>query len=74
MSNGDWEYPDVEGLIRARNENIDSNCVGSYEVPLGLPALGPEANLLSDPATYVFDPDYAELLGVEFHDLIKIRR
>lgn len=62
-----WEFPDIADMLKRRDEETDSGGVGPYTVPLGQPAMGAEI----PQGHYVIDPDYAELLGIDFDDLIK---
>lgn len=69
-----WEYIDFEELFATRDEEARSVLAGPYEVPVGMMALDPELEAAADPAAYVIDPDYIEILNLEPHELIKYRR
>lgn len=57
----EWEYPDIEGLLKDREEVQDS--------PISMP----EPPIFPVGQGYVVDPDFADILRIDYDDLVKDR-
>lgn len=80
MPNDKWETPDIEGMLQERQERIDSGdktSISYHQFPMsGKPAPGtphPDELQLGEDQ-YVIDPDYMEMLGMQWEDLIKYKK
>jgi hypothetical protein len=78
MPNDKWETPDIAGLLRDRDERIESGertPISYHSFPLtgGHPSRGHDELSLEDDQ-YIIDPDYMEVLGLQWDALIKHRR
>lgn len=71
MSNDRWETPDILGMINP-GEPAPEAVIPPYEAPVGFAPQPPMAGV--ENGQYVVNPDFAEILGLDYDDLIKTSR
>lgn len=60
-----WSVADIAAMLTGRDDR-NASMPSSYELPVELsPGFQPGEN------EYVVDPDYAEMLGIDYDDLVK---
>jgi hypothetical protein len=81
MPNDAWQVPDIEGMLKERQDQIDSGDkfpLSYHQMPAGRDGYTPgmhhpdELQLGED--QYIIDPDYAEIMGAQWEDLIKYKK